>query len=235
VFPYSGVYVRHVEHQQVIADANHVLFFNATETYQISHPVRGGDRNFVIQLSEEALRELAPPGMLTCSGALRFQHQHQRIDPRAQSLVALLRNRLADKSLDELAAEAMLVRLVQLSLGPRTSQEPRATGKRRRVVDRVKLLLLSNLSKRWTLGEIAAKVGGSPVYLTQLFQQVEGLPLYRYHLRLRLARALELLSQRADMTTIALELGFSSHSHFTMSFRQTYGRTPSDFKRIITC
>src|ERR1700722_7374427 len=89
VFPYSGAYVRHVGHQQFIADANHVLFFNAKETYQVSHPVRGGDRNFVIQPSEEALCELAPPGMLTYSGALRFQRQHQRIDPRAQSLVAL--------------------------------------------------------------------------------------------------------------------------------------------------
>jgi AraC-like DNA-binding protein len=39
---------------------------------------------------------------------------------------------------------------------------------------------------RWTLAEIVAEVGVSPVYLTQVFQQVEGLPLYRYQLRLRL-------------------------------------------------
>jgi AraC-like DNA-binding protein len=65
------------------------------------------------------------------------------------------------------------------------------------------------------------------VYLTQLFQQVEGVPLYRYQLRLRLARALDLLAECDDLTALALELGFSSHSHFSAAFRQLYGQSPS--------
>ncbi len=36
------------------------------------------------------------------------------------------------------------------------------------------------------------------MYLTQAFQQVEGIPLYRYQLQLRLARALDLLDQYDD-------------------------------------
>jgi len=35
------VYVRHLGHDQAVAEANQVLFFNATEGYRISHPVRG--------------------------------------------------------------------------------------------------------------------------------------------------------------------------------------------------
>ena len=73
-------------------------------------------------------------------------------------------------------------------------------------------------------------MGRSPVYLTQIFQEVEGLPLYRYQLRLRLARALDLLAQYDDLTSLSLDLGFSSHSHFTTAFRQAYGRSPSQFK-----
>ncbi|NID04829.1 hypothetical protein HBF26_08015 [Luteibacter jiangsuensis] len=44
VFPYRGVYVRHVGRDQAVADANHVVFFNADEHYRIAHPVRGSDR-----------------------------------------------------------------------------------------------------------------------------------------------------------------------------------------------
>jgi hypothetical protein len=44
----------------------------------------------------------------------------------------------------------------------------------------------------------AFDVGVSPVYLTQLFRQVEGLPLYRYQLQRRLARALDRLGERVD-------------------------------------
>ena len=72
----------------------------------------------------------------------------------------------------------------------------------------MKLLLpLSDLSRRWTLAEIGAEMGASPVYLTQLFGQVEGVPLYRYHLRLRLARALDLVPHHEDLATLALDLG----------------------------
>jgi AraC family transcriptional regulator len=233
VFPYHGVYVRHVARQQAIADANHVLFFNAAEGYQVSHPAAGGDRSLVVAPSEGLLRELVPAALLSGSGTLRFSRQQQPIDASAQSLVALLRHRLASDAPDPLAAETLLIELLSRSLGPRASREPRVGAARRRLVDRVKLLLLGDRSRRWTLAEIAAEIGGSPVYLTQVFQKVEGLPLYRYHLRLRLARALEMIHEREDLAWVALETGFSSHAHFTATFRRTYGRTPSAFRRAI--
>jgi AraC-like DNA-binding protein len=91
--------------------------------------------------------------------------------------------------------------------------------------------LASDLSRRWTLAEIAGEVGGSPVYLTQVFQQVEGVPLYRYQLGLRLARALDLLAHYDDLSALSADLGFSSHSHFSAAFQRTYGRSPSEFRQ----
>jgi AraC family transcriptional regulator len=233
VFPYRGVYVRHVGGEQAIGDANHVLFFNATESYQVSHPLRGGDRNLSVRLADDLLRELVPARMLSPASGLRFRRQHQRIDADAQAKAALLRHQLASGTVDGLAGEIASLTLVSRSLGPRTSHEPRAIPANRRLVDRVKLLLSGDLSRRWRLAEIGAEIGSSPVYLTQLFRKVEGLPLYRYHLRLRLARALELVPGYEDLTALALELGFSSHAHFTATFRQAYGRTPSEFKRAV--
>lgn len=231
VFPYRGIYMRHVGSDQAVADANHVLFFNAGEGYQVSHPVQGGDASLVLALSEPLLRELAPSSLLNNREALGFRLQHQRIDPRAQALVALLRHSLENGSIEALEAESLLLTLVCRSLGPRTSHEAAATRARRRLADRVKVLLASDFSKRWTLAEIAAEIGGSPVYLTQVFQQVEGIPLYRYHLRLRLARALDLIGQYDDLSALAVELGFSSHSHFSAAFGQAYGRSPKAFKQ----
>ncbi len=87
--------------------------------------------------------------------------------------------------------------------------------------------------RRWTLAEIGDELRVSPVYLTQLFQQVEGMPLYQYQLRLRLAHALDLVARYDDLTTLALDLGFSSHSHFSAAFRQLYGYSPSRFKHSV--
>ena len=232
VFPFRGVYVRHLGNDQAVAEANQVVFFNATEGYRVSHPVPGGDASLTLVIREAQLRELAPPALLRDSPALAFRQQRLRIDARAQVLVALLRHSLREKIAEPLEAESLALTLVQRALGPRTTHRAGATVGRQRLVDRVKLVLSSDLARRWTLAEIAAEVRGSPVYLTQVFQQVEGLPLYRYQLRLRLARALDLIARYDDLTALSLDLGFSSHSHFSASFRQLYGRSPSEFRQL---
>jgi AraC family transcriptional regulator len=229
-FPYRGVYMRHVGSDQAVADANHVLLFNAGEGYQVSHPVEGGDASFVLVLSEPLLQELAPASLTHRREPLGFRRQHLRIDPRAQALVALLRHSLENGTIEPLEAESLSLTLACRSLGPRTSYGTAASHALRRLADRVKVLLASDLSRRWTLAEIAAEIGGSPVYLTQVFQKAEGIPLYRYHLRLRLARALDLIERYDDLSALAAELGFSSHSHFTAAFGRAYGRSPSAFK-----
>jgi AraC family transcriptional regulator len=208
-----------------------VLFFNATEGYRVTHPVPGGDACLTLAISEAQLRELAPLTFLRDSATLAFRHQRLRIDARAQALVALLRHSLRQNIAEPLEAESLALTLVQRALGAHTTHAAGASVGRRRLVDRAKLVLASDPARRWTLAEIAAEVPGSPVYLTQVFQQVEGLPLYRYQLRLRLARALELLAQYDDLTALSLDLGFSSHSHFSAAFRKVYGRSPSEFRQ----
>jgi AraC-like DNA-binding protein len=133
--------------------------------------------------------------------------------------------------MDTLAAETLTLALLQRTLDQPTSHAAAGRVGRRKLVDRAKLVLSSDLGRRWTLAEVAAHAGASPVYLTQMFQQVDGLPLYRYQMRLRLARALDLLGDYFDLTGLALDLGFSSHSHFSAAFKQAYGQTPLEFQR----
>lgn len=233
VFPYRGTYVRHVGEDDAVADANQLILFNAAEGYRISHPIAGGDASLSLSLEEGLLRELAPREYLRPGGDLVFRVQRVRIDPRAQALVSVLRHGLSRAIAEPLQAETLILTLVRRALGERTSRPPGSTSGRRRLVDRAKLAISSNPARRWKLAEIAAEVGVSPVYLTQSFQQVEGLPLYRYQLRCRLARALDLLHEYEDLSTLALDLGFSTHSHFTSAFRQAYGRTPTDLQRTL--
>ncbi|MFA6441419.1 MAG: helix-turn-helix domain-containing protein, partial [Sterolibacterium sp.] len=43
--------------------------------------------------------------------------------------------------------------------------------------------------------------------------------------------ALQRLADGADdLTALAIELGFSSHSHFAETFRREFGRTPSQVR-----
>ncbi|GAB3094453.1 helix-turn-helix transcriptional regulator [Lysobacter terrae] len=233
VFLYRGSFLRHVDGEEVVADASQVLFFNAGEPYRISRPHPGGDASLVLIVDEAMLREIAPPEALQEGDPLRFRAQRLRIDPRAQVLVALLRHSLREGVADPLEGESLALTLVQRSMGPRTAHAAGASHGRQRLVDRAKLVLSRDLARRWTLAEVAAEVGVSAVYLTQSFRDVEGVPLYRYQLRLRLARALDLLGEYEDLSALSQELGFSSHSHFSAAFQQAYGRTPTEFRQLV--
>jgi AraC family transcriptional regulator len=231
VFPYRGVYVHHVGRAEVVAEANQVVFINEDESYRVSHPVEGGDSSLSIGVSPTTLFELAPTDYLQAKGRVAFNRSRLRIDARVQALTALVRHSLTRGVIETLEAETLALVLLRRALSERSSRAAAGSVGRQKLVDRAKLVLSSDLGRRWTLAAIAADVGVSPVYLTQVFQQVEGLPLYRYQLQLRLARALDLLGDCVDLTRLALDLGFSSHSHFSAAFKRAYGQTPSEFQR----
>ena len=151
-------------------------------------------------MHEAALEELVPKVHRAAEALFAFNKQRLRIDARAQALVALLRHSLLRGTAETLEAETLAMTLVRRAVGERTARAATASIGRQKLVDRAKLILSSDLARRWTLAEIAREAGVSPVYLTQVFQQVEGTPLYRYHLRLRLAKALDLLGSYDDLT-----------------------------------
>ena len=231
VYPYRGAFMRHVGTAETVAEVNQLVFFNEDEEYAISHPVGGGDACLSIAIDRELLQELAPADQLASGAVVAFRQAWRGIDPRAQALVALLRHGLSRGAIETLEAETLALTLIRRSLGEATSRNLPSTYGQKKLVDRTKLLLAADPGRRWTLAAIAQEVGVSPVYLTQIFAQAEGVPLYRYQLRLRLARALDLLASYDDLTMLALDIGFSSHSHFSAAFRQLYGQTPAEFQR----
>ncbi|WP_211883801.1 hypothetical protein [Plastoroseomonas hellenica] len=56
VFPYRGIYVRHVGRSDAVAEANQMLFFNKAEAYRVSHPVAGGDASLTLAVKEPLRR-----------------------------------------------------------------------------------------------------------------------------------------------------------------------------------
>jgi AraC-like DNA-binding protein len=231
VFPYRGVYVHHVGRAETVAEANQVVILNADEPYRVSHPFEGGDASLSVASSPAVLLELAPEQHLLTKGRAAFNRSRLRVDTHTQALAARLRHGLRRGVMDAIEAESLTLALIRRTFGERTSHAPGGSYGRQKLVDRAKLVLASDVGRRWTLADIAAVVGVSPVYLTQLFQQVEGMPLYRYQLQRRLARALDRLGQRVDLTELALDLGFSSYSHFSGAFKHSYGQTPLQFQR----
>jgi len=104
-------------------------------------------------------------------------------------------------------------------------QEPDA------VVEAAKNAIASNLDRNVTLHELCSAIHCSPWQLCRAFRRATGQTLTSYRHALRLQIALERLRHRdIDLTELALELGYSSHSHFTHVFHRHLGITPSEVR-----
>ena len=231
VLPYSGLFIWEVGRDAVVGDPNQALFVAPGEEFRMRHPLPGGYAELIVTPSEPLLEELTGrPGRSARLHPL-FRLRSRRIDPRLQLARARFLG-LAATGAEPLEAEELLLSLLRTALGEeRPALQPaRCT---QRLMERAKTYLAAELGRSISLAEIARAVGASPGYLTQLFRAVEGVPLHAYLTQLRLARALVEVPHAEDLTGLALELGFSSHSHFSARFRRAFGLTPSAFRR--TC
>ncbi len=94
-------------------------------------------------------------------------------------------------------------------------------------VQKVIAILKENLSEPLSLEEIGRRVGCSHYYLSRIFTQEMGKPIFQYLRNLRMERAAELLREgRLNVTQVALEVGYSSPSHFSTAFHETFGCCP---------
>jgi signal transduction histidine kinase/AraC-like DNA-binding protein len=79
--------------------------------------------------------------------------------------------------------------------------------------------------------EIASFVGVSERYLTEIFHQEVGLPLWEYLNRFRIGQARQLLrSTNQSIGEIAAEVGMENAHYFTRIFRRLTGTSPSAYR-----
>ncbi len=103
------------------------------------------------------------------------------------------------------------------------------------VFNRVKEYIHANLSQPLLLGDLAVVAGLSEFHFARMFKQSMGLAPHQYVMNARLIQAENLLRHSAmDITTIGLECGFSSTSHFSNRFKAMRGMSPTALRQQIT-
>lgn len=97
-------------------------------------------------------------------------------------------------------------------------------------VERAHAFLAAHLTGPVSLEALAAHAGMSRFHLLRRFRDRYGHPPHAYHLRLRTARARELLAAGAPIPEAAARCGFADASHLTRWFKRVYGITPGRFR-----
>jgi AraC family transcriptional regulator len=207
-------------------DPASALWHQAGQSYRPSHPWGCGCRGCYLRVDVALADELSRPSR---ASSLRGFC----ITPATQLAVRRLLAALWQGTLCEpLAIEETLLRILAEVLAVPHEDGAAQRGATQEVhdrcVERAQAHLQERFRERVRLDQLARVACASPDHLTRIFRRQTGLTLYHYLLRLRLPAALDALSVGvADLTGLALDLGFASHSHFTLAFRQRFGATPA--------
>jgi AraC family transcriptional regulator len=235
VLPFSGLFSKHdAPGRHVIGTPSHAVFIAADTPYRIGFPGGIGDRALIFRFGEAlAPEELDPHDVGTALAS------HGLLPANAMMLRNLLWARLERSAADEFEVEALGLDLLSMSLASMRTRSSRlrrsALAQRMRAVERVKEAVALAPADKWTVAKLAKVANLSPFHLCHVFRLMVGTSLYDYVLRERLAHTLDaVLDRGSDLTAIALDAGFASHSHFTARFRNFFGCTPAAVRRIAT-
>ena len=226
-FVRRGAYRMRVRGREFVATQNEVFCLRPGDVYQVAHPIDCGDESTILGFPEELIGTLLDAQGCALHGrGDPFGQVHRLIDADTFLLQRTFLKVAADESveteLDELL-EHLVHRLVSRPSWRRSSDLE--------IARRTQEYLAANYTARATLAQIGAAVGTSPFHLSRLFRTVTGTSIHRYLTNLRLREAVDRLQQgAADLTDLALDLGFSSHAHFTYAFRMEFGMTPSAYR-----
>jgi len=241
VFPRTTVVIQHDAARAFVADPTVIALYNRRQEYERRLVCADGDRCDWFAVSHDLLRAALldrDPSAAEAERPIRFTHA------RADAATYLQQRRLfidasAPAGVDVLGVEERVVALLDRVLtlayndrqpGARTPRLPSASG----LADAAKAWMAPRVAQHLTLASIARAVDCSAFHLCRSFRHATGLTLHAYRDQVRLRLGLERLEHgEADLSRLALDLGYSSHSHFTAAFHRSFDMPPSTARKLL--
>jgi AraC-like DNA-binding protein len=219
VFPRNACWIEHEGSPPFVADSTVVPLYNQGHPYRRGVISVDGDRTDWFGVAPVVLRQMV---------ATLDPHRAGRTD-------SLFPTSFVAASAESFLAQRVVFHHLRSGTPPdRLQVEETVLTLLGDVLERGREHLNRAYLQQEGIADVAAAVGTSEFHLCRLFRRATGSSLHGYRNDLRLRRSLEWLHNGADILTIALEAGFSHHSHFTAAFHRAFGVPPSEFRRVIS-
>jgi AraC-like DNA-binding protein len=235
VFPRSSVKIRHAGGPSFVADQTVATVYNRGQIYDRALVSEEGDRcDWFAVPREAAIEAVIANGLVPSAGGpftFAFAPVSHQTYLAQRRLFRQAHHGAASAKLDE-AIYALLDDVVRAAASVAGARAERTRDKEGpAITDEIRRLLSARFDEDWSLTRLQHHFGVSAFRLCRLFRRVTGSSIHAYLVSVRLRASLERIEPRAvDLASVAMDLGFSSHSHFTMAFRRSYGVPPSAWR-----
>jgi len=100
------------------------------------------------------------------------------------------------------------------------------------LLDRILTYIEQHLAEKLTLAELARHFYVSQSTISQVFRRKMGVSFYRCVTQRRLIAAKSLIARGLPLEQVGLQVGFADHSTFYRAFKQEYGISPRQYRRL---
>lgn len=100
------------------------------------------------------------------------------------------------------------------------------------LLDQITAFIEENYSRRFTIGDLAARLYVSSSTISHLFKEKMGVSVYRYVTQRRLIAAKPLIEAGEPLEEVCLRVGFADYSGFYRAFKQEYGISPQRYRNL---
>ena len=100
------------------------------------------------------------------------------------------------------------------------------------LLDRAMAYIEENLSGKITLEEAARRLFVSQSTITQTFRKKMGVSFYRCVTQRRLIAAKSLIGEGVQLESVGQLVGFSDYSTFYRAFKQEFGISPRQYRKL---
>ncbi len=217
-----------------MGDQTRISLYNVGQAYRRSPISPEGDHTDYFVVAPPVLREA-----LQARRAATTDADDRRLFSRAHAIspapLYLRQRRLFQHvsagRLDAFEIESATISLLDDVLAGMDGATLVERARHRPLVEDVQALLARRYAEALSLADVAEMLGVSAYHLCRVFRAQTGQSLHQHRDQLRLRAALNRLERDEDLTTIGLDVGYSSHSHFTAVFRRAFGIAPSHLRR----
>ncbi len=239
IFFYSGDVEYYIDSQSFYPVANDVLFINIAQVHMprmhTAFPPYDRislflDKNYLAKLSDGSVDFES----LFLSHKINLAHLNMEDSWTVKALLSKLsnlsvsENTLGNSLLARSYITEILVFLARASSLSAPDRAPVEAEANSRIV-LIKKYIAKNLAGNLSLNSIASEMHLSKYYLSHEFTKHTGMSLYSYIIKMRLAKAKEMLQNQVSIGEVVFECGFSDVSSFSRSFKKEFSMTPSQF------
>lgn len=242
VFPRTQMWIQKENRSRYLSHPNLVNFYDGQQTYERQKAREYDDICDWFEFSPAAIAQAfehsthsAVDDLNASFDGIELDFDHGFCNPdiylAQRAIVADLQNGVLNVDDAKIRSMELLEDIFTRQFKQKSNLSQQKRLRYHDIVEKAEEVIFRDLEQKISLESLARILAISPFHLCRVFKLINGVSILDFKIQARLRYSMDALSGTRDITELALNHGFSSHSHYSTKFKKVFGCTPAQYRK----